>query len=82
MKCMKVDERTICYECAESYNFDETGDCILNNDVYCLFERNETCLKCSTTMIEPYECEQNSATDTNEGELKTATNDEEKEQSD
>ena len=74
MRCSKVDDRTICYECESSYNFNNNGDCVLNKDVYCLFERDSSCLKCSTTMIEPYECEQKSADDKqNEDKVKTAT---------
>ena len=33
MRCSKVDNRTICYECESSYNFDNGGDCVLNSDV-------------------------------------------------
>ena len=69
MKCKSVDNRTICYECESSYYFDDEGDCKMNSDVYCLSEKDGDCYMCSTTMIEPYQCEQKSADDGLKGEV-------------
>ena len=35
MKCSKVDERTKCYECEETFAFNEKGACVVNEDKSC-----------------------------------------------
>ena len=45
----------------------------MNSDIYCLSEKEGNCYMCSTTMIEPYQCEQKS---TEEENLKRVTEDE------
>ena len=56
MKCSKVDERTKCYECEETFAFNEKGACVVNEDKSCLIEKEGACMKCKYYMEEPYKC--------------------------
>ena len=63
MKCNKVDDRTICYECDPSYGFDNNGDCKVNSNTLCVVQKEGSCHQCSTIMEEPYQCAEKTTED-------------------